>query len=149
MAPTDHSGWGDLSLTKQDEGRTPAPPASRRAAQKSKIDMFSVLQLRNPKNESDAWFGHTSIDPSAGKRAVQPPSDPKGRKNLFQVLNQVEPAPPSSDSWMGNQLIDPGKGKRHCVGPEQRLGRPNLFSLMQQVSQVRTLSFNCSAGYLH
>lgn len=47
--------------------------------------MFSVLQMRNPHEEADAWFGNHAIDPSAGKRAVGPPVDKKGRTNLFPV----------------------------------------------------------------
>lgn len=53
---------------------------------RSKIDMFSVMQLRNPHGEADAWFGNQAIDPSAGKKPVAPPLDNKGRKDLFQVF---------------------------------------------------------------
>jgi hypothetical protein len=91
-------------------------------------------------------FGNTFIDPSAGKKAVPPPYDPKGRKDLFQVLNQAELAPASSDSWMGHTLIDPGKGKKSCPGPEQRLGRNNLFPLLQNVRCLRLRTWRCTAG---
>jgi hypothetical protein len=79
------AGWNTNSLTAQDEPASIAAKASNRAGPQSKIDMFSVLQLRNPQNQPDAWFGHAAIDPSAGKKSVAPPPDPKGRKGLFQV----------------------------------------------------------------
>jgi hypothetical protein len=80
------AGWGTTSLTASAEaGDTAHPKVAVRAASQSKVDMFSVLQLRNPQNQPDAWFGNAAIDPSAGKKSVTPPPDPKGRKNLFQV----------------------------------------------------------------
>eukprot|EP00892_Ulva_mutabilis_P010266 jgi/Ulvmu1/7611/UM038_0036.1 len=125
-------GWGNVSLLSQGTGAPVEGNISTPSAATSKIDMFSVLQLCNPRGEADAWFGNHAIDPSAGKKRVAPPADNKGRKDLFQVLKQGGSAPTSSDSWLGNQLIDPSKGKQWCTGPELRLGRPNLFPLMQQ-----------------
>ena len=130
---------GDITLLKDG---VPGPhraqrdvPSGRAAVPNpaQKEDMAAMLQSRNPGCRADAWFGDAAIDPSAGKKSVPPPYDPKGRQDLFQVLNQAEPAPPSSDSWMGNALIDPGKGKRSCPGPEQRMGRKDLFPLLQNV----------------
>jgi hypothetical protein len=103
-----------------------------KAADPSKEDMLAMIQCRNPGHKPDAWFGNLSIDPSAGKRSVPPPFDPKGRKDLFGVLNQGKPAPPPAcDAWMGNQMIDPARGRRSCPGPEQR--RKNLFPIIQHV----------------
>ena len=84
------AGWNTGSLTAHDETRTTVAPAStNRSAPQSKVDMFSVLQLRNPQNQPDAWFGHTAIDPAAGKKSVRPPPDPKGRKGLFLSLIHI------------------------------------------------------------
>ena len=86
QTPAQCAGWNTGSLTAHDETRTTVVSAvTNRSAPQSKEDMFSVLQLRNPQNQPDAWFGHTAIGPSAGKKSVRPPPDPKGRKGLFQV----------------------------------------------------------------
>lgn len=83
------TGWGDVSLLSH----TVEPPSTGGTvamhATRSKIDMFSILQLRNPHGEPDAWYGNVAIDPSAGKKSVPPPKDKKGRKNLFQVTPVV------------------------------------------------------------
>ena len=132
------AGLGDTTLLK--EGISGAHRSQQevvsgraRVADPSQEDMFAMLQCRNPHNEPDAWFGHQSIDPSAGKRAVPPPCDHKGRKDLFLVMSQAEPAPPAVDGWMGNTMIDPWAGKKPCAGPEQRMGRKNLFPVIQNV----------------
>jgi hypothetical protein len=95
------------------------------------------LQCQAHEGLPDSWLGNQKIDPSEGKRAVPPPYDPKGRKDLFQVLNQAEPSPPSSDCWMGHIQVDPSKGKKSCQGPEQRLGREDLFPVFQQVRTAK------------
>ena len=37
------------------------------------------------------WFGNALIDPTKGKRAVSLPDDPKGRRDLFDVLHARNP----------------------------------------------------------
>ena len=39
----------------------------------------------------DCWIGNPLVDPSKGKRAVQPPRDPRGRTGLFETLNSTRP----------------------------------------------------------
>jgi hypothetical protein len=98
----------------------------------SQEDMWGMLQCKDT-GRSDAWFGHNAIDPAQGKKSVPPPYDPKGRKDLFALLNQSVPGKPSDDNWMGNILIDPAHGKKATEGPEARMGRKNLFPVLQQV----------------
>lgn len=73
---------------------------------RSKIDMFSVLQSRNPHRQPDAWFGNVAIDPSAGKKATAPPRDKKGRKDLFQVIASVEASGAQDANGLIIALID-------------------------------------------
>ena len=40
---------------------------------------------------NDVWFGNALIDPTKGKRAVSLPDDPKGRRDLFDVLHARNP----------------------------------------------------------
>lgn len=130
------AGYGLSPMLRSDQGpeaRTASVQACGAALGASHNDLFAILQRCDNSGRPDAWFGHQSIDPADGKRSVPPPYDPKGRKDLFQVLSQAEAAPPSSDSWMGHAQVDPSKGKKSCAGPEQRMGRQNLFPIVQQV----------------
>jgi hypothetical protein len=43
---------------------------------------------------ADKWIGNQLIDPTKGKRAVLPPQDPKGRRGLQEVLQQMHPGMP-------------------------------------------------------
>lgn len=87
---------------------------------------------RSVRDNGDSWIGHTLIDPAAGKRPIVRPPDPRGRRDLFEVLNQRAPATPSDDAWLGHRLMDPSRGKAHPPGPEQRMGRKDLFPIVQQ-----------------
>jgi hypothetical protein len=79
-----------------------------------------------------ACHHHIMTDPQQtprkvqGKCAVKPSPDPRGRRDLFDVLHARTPGLPSDDSWMGNGLINPSKGKAAVPGPEQRRGRKDL-----------------------
>jgi len=87
--------------------------------------MHRPLALSQP-GVSDVWFGNPLIDPTKGKRPSRLPDDPKGRKDLFDVLHARNPGMPSDDSWLGHSKIDPAKGKAHPMGPEERRGRRDL-----------------------
>jgi hypothetical protein len=45
-------------------------------------------------NANDSWIGNVLIDPTKGKGVAQPPPDPKGRKDLFDVLHARNPGEP-------------------------------------------------------
>mmetsp|Transcript_26064 Transcript_26064/g.56910 ORF Transcript_26064/g.56910 Transcript_26064/m.56910 type:complete len:419 (-) Transcript_26064:740-1996(-) len=136
-------GWGDVSLLKE-EGYSGVPHRSQRPSGRSgkarpgspvgpdgRQDLFGTLQYTES-GGADAWIGNQLINPLKGKRAVQPPPDPKGRRDLFDVLSSRNPCPPSGDSWLGNIHIDPAKGKGHAPGPEERRGRRDLQEIYTQ-----------------
>lgn len=139
----DRHGWGDTTLLKEEgyqgvqhphgcpihstkgKARPPSPHLDDRK------NLFSVLQGTEA-GHPDQWLGHPQIDPTKGKRSVRPPSDPKGRRDLFDVLHARNPGAMEDDSWLGHNLIDPAKGKGKAPGPEQTRGRPDLFEIFQQ-----------------
>ncbi|KAG2423409.1 hypothetical protein HXX76_015374 [Chlamydomonas incerta] len=135
-------GWGDVSLLKQEGlGGQPHPRSSEagpartgrlRPGSPRGVDgrngLYGVLQMTEA-GGTDSWVGHPQIDPTKGKRAVAPPPDPKGRRDLFDVLHARSPGMPADDSWLGHQLIDPARGKAHPPGPEQSRGRRDLTEL--------------------
>ncbi|CAG9462185.1 unnamed protein product [Pedinophyceae sp. YPF-701] len=90
-------------------------------------DMRGLPCSANP----DSWIGHPLVQPAQGKLAARPPEDPKGRRDLFDVVNQRAPGKPADDSWLGHMLTDPAKGRRNCPGPEKRSGREDLFPVMR------------------
>ncbi|KAG2482728.1 hypothetical protein HYH03_018359 [Edaphochlamys debaryana] len=77
----------------------------------------------------DSWIGNALIVPTSGKQAVQPPADPKGRRDLFDVLGARAPGVPADDSWLGHAAIDPARGRAHPPGPEQLRGRRDLTEI--------------------
>lgn len=157
--PEDHTrferhGWGDTTLLKEDKrypSRTNEPafgrqkvggaagpgvgsnrPANRHATDRS--DLFGTLQQTDlgPPPGKDSWLGHMKIDPARGKANPKPPPDPKGRKDLFDVLNYRNPGVPSDDSWMGHKDVDPQRGKGSTLTPGERMGRMTLNDVMEQ-----------------
>lgn len=75
--------------------------------------------------------GKEVVDAEAppGKRSVPGPEVRRGRKNLFDVLQQTGGANPEftgGDQWMEQ------KGKATVPGPERVRGRPDLFETIQQ-----------------
>ncbi|MEW5299122.1 MAG: hypothetical protein WDW36_002167 [Sanguina aurantia] len=132
-------GWGDLSLLKED-GMENAPlrAAGHERPGKGQLSsprpkdgrngLFGVLQMSEA-GQQDSWIGNPLVNPTKGRRAVALPADPKGRKDLFDVLHSRNPGGPSDDSWMGNQLVDPAKGKASCA--DQVSGRKGLNAVMQ------------------
>mmetsp|Transcript_4492 Transcript_4492/g.11180 ORF Transcript_4492/g.11180 Transcript_4492/m.11180 type:complete len:429 (+) Transcript_4492:159-1445(+) len=147
-------GWGNTTLLKEDKqypSRTHEPsygrqkvagaagpgvgsnrPANRHATDRS--DLFGTLQQTDvgaPPGK-DSWLGHSLIDPARGKANPKPPPDPKGRKDLFDVVNYRNPGVPSDDSWMGHKDIDPQRGKGPTLTPGERIGRMTLNDVMEQ-----------------
>lgn len=107
-------------------------PANRHATDRS--DLFGTLQQTDvgaPPGK-DSWLGHSLIDPARGKANPKPPPDPKGRKDLFDVVNYRNPGVPSDDSWMGHKDIDPQRGKGPTLTPGERIGRMTLNDVMEQ-----------------
>jgi len=95
--------------------------------------MFEVMAHADRSDpRADSWVGNPLVDPRAGRHALEAPADPKGRKGLFDVLNQRNPGKPRDDSWLGHSLIDPAKGRRHNEDPAARQGRADLFPIIQQ-----------------
>ncbi|GFR42717.1 hypothetical protein Agub_g3641 [Astrephomene gubernaculifera] len=133
-------GWGDTSLLKEEgysgslharsstHKRGRRRPTSPHSAD-GRNGLFGVLQMTEA-GCSDGWIGHPLVDPGKGKRPVAAPSDPKGRRDLFDVLHVRAPGMPADDAWLGNKLIDPAKGRAHPPGPEQQRGRQNLTDVM-------------------
>jgi hypothetical protein len=39
----------------------------------------------------DIWIGNSLIDPTKGKRSARPLEDPKGRRDLFDVIHARNP----------------------------------------------------------
>ncbi|GLC33993.1 hypothetical protein PLESTB_000826500 [Pleodorina starrii] len=135
-------GWGDVSLLKEDDveatsrrrtgsaqhvrgkARPPSPHGTD-----GRTNLFGVLQMTEP-GATDNWIGHPLVHPSAGKRSVQAPVDPKGRRDLFDVIHARAPGVPSDDAWLGNKLIDPAKGRVVPPGPEQSRGRQDLRDVL-------------------
>ncbi|GIL63833.1 hypothetical protein Vafri_17825 [Volvox africanus] len=130
-------GWGDISLLKEDgepgPGRrrtasahvTGKAPVSPPRAADGRNGLFGVLQMSEA-GGADNWIGNPLVHPSAGKKSVPAPRDPKGRRDLFDVIHGRAPGNPSDDSWLGHKLIDPAKGRVVPPGPEQRRGRKDL-----------------------
>jgi len=71
--------------------------------------------------------------PGAGANRPPPkgPKNPKGRKDLFDVLQFTDPLPAKEDTWMGNHLVDPSKGKQSVQAPMAN-GRKDLFDVLNQ-----------------
>ncbi len=91
-----------------------------------------LLPLTQVNPTPDSWIGNMLVNPTKGKGVVEVPADPKGRKDLFDVLQARSPGMPADDSWLGHTLIDPAKGKAHPMGPEQRRGRRDLGEVYNQ-----------------
>lgn len=52
--------------------------------------LFGVLQGTEA-GGADSWLGHPQIDPTKGKRSVEPPVDPKRTAGMTQLLAQTAP----------------------------------------------------------
>ncbi len=48
---------------------------------------MSCAQIGQP----DGWIGNGMVDPGKGKGVVQPTMDPKGRRDLFDVIHCRNP----------------------------------------------------------
>ncbi|EFJ53000.1 hypothetical protein VOLCADRAFT_120136 [Volvox carteri f. nagariensis] len=130
-------GWGDTSLLKEEGEPGPArrrtisahvqgkarPPSPHGAD--GRTNLTGVLQMTEA-GGVDTWIGNPLVHPSAGKRVVRPPADPKGRRDLFDVIHCRAPGAPSDDAWLGHKLIDPARGRVVPPGPEQLRGRADL-----------------------
>lgn len=113
-------GWGDTSLLKVDGYAGVAHPRGELTPEGGKArtqsprgkdgrnGLFGVLQ-QTEAGGADSWIGNGLIDPTKGKRPAAPSFDPKGRKDLFDVLHGRNPGVPADDSWLGHKLIDPAK----------------------------------------
>ena len=83
--------------------------------------MFDTMaHASNADTRADSWMGNFLVDPKVGRRHMEAPLDPKGRRDLFDVVNQRNPGKPADDSWLGHGLIDPAKGRLHNEDPAQR-----------------------------
>eukprot|EP00884_Botryococcus_braunii_P002768 jgi/Botrbrau1/12492/Bobra.0169s0039.1 len=130
-------GWGSTKLLKLCDSEPAADQDSNASAtwstcRQENIKYISPIGGTPGTVSQDAWLGNRLMNPNKGRLHVLPSADKKGRKDLFQVINQRDPAKPADDSWMGHVLVDPSKGKARAPGPEQRLGRQDLFEVMQQ-----------------
>jgi len=66
----------------------------------------------------DGWIGNIAIDPTKGKKAMQPPPDPKGRKGLAEVLSSTSKGEAALD---GETAAARASAPRNCVCWQSRV----------------------------
>lgn len=74
-------------------GAQPRPKGKRfvpAPCKEGRNGLFGLLQGTEA-GGPDAWLGHPQIDPTKGKRAVSPPTDPKRAANMTALLAQTAP----------------------------------------------------------
>ncbi|KXZ51888.1 hypothetical protein GPECTOR_11g322 [Gonium pectorale] len=133
-------GWGETSLLKEEgysgtlhtrsaehrQGRA-RPPSPR--GYEGQRGMFGVIQMTEAGGPDD-WIGHPLVDPSKGKRHIAAPADPKGRRDLFDVLHERAPGIPADDAWLGHKQCDPAKGRAVPPPPASTKGRRDLSDII-------------------
>lgn len=106
--------WIGNRLIDPKKGKCSAPGPESMGARK---DLFTVIQMQEdaPREEGapapkdkvvDSWIGNQLIDPTKGKRHLPPPSNVKGRKDLFGVMQMR--GPPAGESVPVGRKVSEG-----------------------------------------
>lgn len=97
-----HNLFGILQGTEV--GAVRARAASLPAFKQPRCQVLSVVRpalLCAQTLIPDSWIGHQQINPTKGKGVALPPTDPKGRRDLFDVLHARRPGKSSGRGCSG------------------------------------------------